>query len=163
MHPMLLIEAVLLLLLSGATVTTVQAASMKADVAQVANGSSEALLSRVSLLAVDRPNAVLNAPNDDLGVQLSIANPYFTDAHFAGNYLAGTGLRVNPIPFDGLIAAHASGHFKVGLQDQSMGLADQSMSYSYVNQPSAVPLSTAAWLFASALLGFVTVANRRKV
>ncbi|WP_430765366.1 EPS-associated small membrane protein EppA [Pseudomonas citronellolis] len=34
---------------------------------------------------------------------------------------------------------------------------------SYINQTSVVPTSTVAWLIASALIGFVAVANRRNV
>ncbi|WDY60195.1 EPS-associated small membrane protein EppA [Pseudomonas sp. PSKL.D1] len=34
---------------------------------------------------------------------------------------------------------------------------------SYMNQSSVVPLATAGWLFAFAVVGFVAVANRRKV
>ncbi|WP_418323295.1 EPS-associated small membrane protein EppA [Pseudomonas citronellolis] len=34
---------------------------------------------------------------------------------------------------------------------------------SYINQTAAVPATSVAWVFASALIGFVAVANRRKV
>ncbi|WEK28375.1 MAG: hypothetical protein P0Y58_15810 [Candidatus Pseudomonas phytovorans] len=34
---------------------------------------------------------------------------------------------------------------------------------SYVNQNSIIPVSTAGWLLAFAVVGFVLVANRRKV
>lgn len=34
---------------------------------------------------------------------------------------------------------------------------------SYVSQNSVIPLTTAGWLFAFAVVGFVAVANRRKI
>lgn len=79
----------------------------------------------------------------------------------ADEWVSFLGQWANATSFDGLIAALASGHFRVGLHVQGIGQAGQSDAY--VNQPSAVPLPAAAWLFASALFGFVVVANRRKV
>ncbi|MFK3722066.1 EPS-associated small membrane protein EppA [Pseudomonas fulva] len=34
---------------------------------------------------------------------------------------------------------------------------------SYINQTSIIPLATAGWFFAFAVVGFVAVANRRKI
>ena len=34
---------------------------------------------------------------------------------------------------------------------------------SYINQNSIIPVSTAGWLLAFAVVGFVLVANRRKI
>ena len=34
---------------------------------------------------------------------------------------------------------------------------------SYVNQNSVIPVATAGWFFAFAVIGFVAVANRRKI
>ncbi|AFK72498.1 hypothetical protein PRJ_2803 [Pseudomonas sp. XWY-1] len=34
---------------------------------------------------------------------------------------------------------------------------------SYINQNSIIPVSTAGWFFAFAVVGFVAVANRRKI
>jgi hypothetical protein len=164
MRSMLLIKTALLLLLGGMAATAVQAASLAPDAALVSNGASQGLLSRFSSLALARPRVALDAPSNDLGMPLAVANDYFESPHFAGfDYLVNSGRRVGPVPFDGLITALASSHFKVALQDQGTGLAGQSKSHSFVSQPSAVPLPAAVWLFASALLGFVTVANRRKV
>lgn len=71
------------------------------------------------------------------------------------------GLWANAATFDGLLTALASDDFRVGLHIQAIG--GQGVSGSYVNQLNPVPLPAAAWLFASALFGFVVVANRRKV
>jgi len=34
---------------------------------------------------------------------------------------------------------------------------------SYISQNSIIPVSTAGWFFAFAVVGFVAVANRRKI
>ncbi len=34
---------------------------------------------------------------------------------------------------------------------------------SYINQTSIIPVATAGWFFAFAVVGFVAVANRRKI
>lgn len=79
----------------------------------------------------------------------------------ADEWVSFLGLWTNAGSFDSLIAAFADGHFRVGLHVQAIGQAGRSDSY--VNQPSPVPLPAAAWLFASALFGFIVVASRRKV
>ena len=60
--------------------------------------------------------------------------------------------------FNGLIAALNSNTFRIGLHMQAIGQTGGSDSYV-----SAVPLPAAAWLFGSALFGFMMVSNRRKV
>ena len=34
---------------------------------------------------------------------------------------------------------------------------------SYINQTSVIPLATAGWLFGFAVIGFVAVANRKRI
>lgn len=79
----------------------------------------------------------------------------------SGELVDSLGLWANAANFNGLLAALASDDFRVGLHIQAIG--GQGVSDSYVNQLNPVPLPAAAWLFASALFGFVVVANRRKV
>lgn len=62
--------------------------------------------------------------------------------------------------FAALSSALASGNFRVGLHVRSIGTSDGSDAY--VNT-SVVPLPAAAWLFGSALIGFVGWSNRRRV
>lgn len=62
-----------------------------------------------------------------------------------------------------LLDALKSGNFMVGLHVQSIGSNGQSDSYVNKVEVSAVPLPAAAWLFGSALMGFVVVSNRRRV
>lgn len=79
----------------------------------------------------------------------------------SGEWVSFLGFWAGAANFDGLLAAIDNGNFRVGLHAQAIGLA--GASDSYVNQPSAVPLPAAAWLFASALFGFVVISNRRKL
>lgn len=64
--------------------------------------------------------------------------------------------------FSGLLTALDNGSFRVGLRVQSIDGAGPNDSDGFVNV-SAVPLPAAAWLFGSALFGFMMVSNRRKV
>ena len=67
----------------------------------------------------------------------------------------------NASSFNSLIAALANGQFRVGRHVQGTGLA--GTANSHINQRSAISLPAAAWLFSSALFGFIVFANRRKV
>ena len=79
----------------------------------------------------------------------------------ADEWIVFLGSWANAVNFDGLLVALASNDFRNGLYIQAAG--GQEVSAPYVNQLNPVPLPAAAWLFASALFGFVVVANRRKV
>jgi hypothetical protein len=78
-----------------------------------------------------------------------------------GEWVSFLGPCANASSFNGLIAALANGQFRVGRHVQGIGLA--GTANSYINQRSAIPLPAAAWLFSSALFGFIVFANRRKV
>lgn len=70
---------------------------------------------------------------------------------FVGTFAGGS-------DFNGLIAALNNNTFRIGLHVQAIGRTGGSDSYV-----STVPLPAAAWLFGSALFGFMMVSNRRKV
>lgn len=76
----------------------------------------------------------------------------------ASAYLQGSGA-ASPTETISLLNGLASATSIRSLQT----LGRQEASGSHAKQMDSVPLSVAAWLFASALLGFVVVANRRKV
>jgi hypothetical protein len=78
-----------------------------------------------------------------------------------GEWVSFFGLWAGSATFGGLMNALNSGDFRVGLHVQAIGTA--GTSDSYVNQLNPVPLPAAAWLFGSALVGFVMLSNRRKV
>lgn len=75
--------------------------------------------------------------------------------------VANVGATVNSSSCDGLMAQLANGKLTAysGAQSKVLSVGDDA----FTNQPNAVSLSAAAWLFSSALFGFVMVANRRKI
>ncbi|WCM53752.1 hypothetical protein OH720_12310 [Pseudomonas sp. WJP1] len=67
---------------------------------------------------------------------------------------------VNTSACDGLMTEVATQQFVIDpLHDKGM----TGESAFHVTQPNAVPVSAVVWLFSSALLGFIVVANRRKI
>ena len=152
--------SVLLLLLSAAFSCAVQAASMGPDSARL---SSTGLLTPFGPRLMERPSATLFMSDHGQGVPFTMRNIHFSSGGpiATGGGVVAAGQRGDAVAFDGLLSAFASGHIKVGLPGGSMALAGQSLPS--ISPPSAVPLPAAVWLFASALLGFVAVANRRKV
>ncbi|WP_166359480.1 VPLPA-CTERM sorting domain-containing protein [Pseudomonas akapageensis] len=77
-----------------------------------------------------------------------------------GEWFSFLGPWANASSFDGLIVALGNGQLGGGLHAKGTGMETTD---SYLNRSSAVPLPAVAWLLASALLGFIVVANRRKV
>lgn len=91
----------------------------------------------------------------------------------AGEYVTFWGLLNNGKSVQNVLDAISDGTFKVGINLSTLvtnynywGHATQTeIKTSYLNDNclTPVPLPAAAWLFGSALIGFVTVSNRRKV
>lgn len=77
----------------------------------------------------------------------------------ASEWVSFVGFWASGANFNSLLDAIASGGFRVGLHVISIG-GSGGTSDSYI---SAVPLPAAFWLFGSALIGFVTLSNRRKI
>jgi len=142
MHPTLFIEsALLLMLLNGATVSSAQAASLVYKSSCMRN-SGENLGPQLGMLIATK--GALNNGVNALGEW--------------GRFL---GPCANASSSNSLIAALANGQFRVGRHVQGIGLA--GTANSSINRRSAVSLPAAAWLFSSALFGFILFANRRKV
>lgn len=144
MRLMFVTQSALLLLLSGAF-SAAQAMSAGPDSARV---SSIGLLGQFSPHRIERPSAMLLSYSD-LGAPFSMGDIYpLSGPH---SYAAAV---------DGLLATLAGDQASAGLPREGGVLTGQS---SPASAPSAVPLPTTIWLFASAVLGFVAVARRRKV
>jgi hypothetical protein len=162
---------VLLLLLNGASVSCAQAAGSASESEQARNilhrsdlyaGVPFSFQSKPARLPSISAIGLLSTLSREHDVQSLKGGWLLRDELNAADEAVGA-LRfwAGAGSFDGLIAALAEGRFRVGLHAQGIGLAGQSVSY--INQPSPVPLPAAAWLFASALFGFIVVASRRKV
>lgn len=172
MRLVLLIKSTLLLLLfNGAAISCVQAASLAYEFVHPDSIAYRAdslggvpfgvQAASASLPGANATGFLADLPRDPNAQSIEggwlLRDGLNTADESAGllGFLAGAG------SFDGLIAALAEGRFRVGLHAQGIGLAGQSVAY--INQSSPVPLPAAAWLFASALFGFIVVASRRKV
>lgn len=77
-----------------------------------------------------------------------------------GEWVSFLGTLSSGIDLDRVLADLSSGSFRLGMHIQAIGTT--GASDSYVSVPS-VPLPAAAWLFGSALLGFVMTSSRRRV
>lgn len=83
--------------------------------------------------------------------------------NYASEWISFLGVWAGSPSFNDLLADIDNGGFRVGLHVQSIGTSGNSDSYLLTPPPPTVPLPAAAWLFGSALLGFITLSNRRKV
>jgi hypothetical protein len=165
MHTKLVITNVLLLmLLNVAAVSGTNATSLAYEISRIGNSCGDSVPQLGEALE-DHPSGALYAFGNVLGGPSSITDKYFDDAqpakHNSNNSQSGTGVSVNTLSCDGLMAALSNAPLTADLAIQDKGLAGEADSF--VNQSNAVPLPAAAWLFSSALLGFIMVANRRKI
>ncbi|MHC8362580.1 hypothetical protein ACYZUA_20230 [Pseudomonas sp. LS2P72] len=160
MRSTLVIKFVLLsVILNGAAVASAQATSL--DI----SGACEELGPQLCMALKEHTGGALLTFGKGLGLPSLITDIYVDDAHSAKvdsvtpHTDSGVDASVNSSSRDGLMAAVDNKKFKIdsSLQDKSL------VGVSEINQPNAVPLSAAAWLFSSALLGFIVVANRRKI
>jgi hypothetical protein len=146
-----------LLLLSAVFSSVVQASSIMPDASR---------LGYIGLLdqfasPLGRSSRFLFAPNSAFTTSLSADPTYFNSAQpVIGEEVFALGQRSSAAVFGRLLRVSAPGRFAANVAD---GGLDLGRSVSSVTPPGAVPLSAAIWLFASALLGFVAVANRRRL
>lgn len=160
MRSTLVIKFVLLsVILNGAAVASAQATSLAVSTA------CEEFGPQLCTALKEHTGGALLTFGKGFGLPSLITDIYVDDAHspkvnrVVHHADSGVDVSVNSTSHDGLMAAVDNKKFKIdsSLQDKSLvGVSD-------VNQPNAVPLSAAAWLFSSALLGFIVVANRRKI
>jgi hypothetical protein len=165
MRSTLVIKFVLFsVILSGAAVASAQATSLADEISRISN-TSEAPTPQLGTALEEHAGGASLAFGKGLGLPSLITDVYFDNAHSAKfnsvihHADSGVGVPVNSSSSDGLMAAVDNKQFKIDstVQDKSL------VEVSDINQPNAVPLPAAAWLFSSALFGFIVVANRRKI
>lgn len=175
----------LLLLLYGAVPFYAHGAGLAYEFSRVSSNSTEDFGRQLGMLITEQPERALLTFSNRLGVPSSIADIFIDDAHSALFssivFQADLGVRVSSesqaaqanLPGGNLIGFLASLSGDANAQSGEGGLATKGDQHvqaiglaaktdSYVGQSSPVPLPVAAWLFASALFGFILVANRRK-
>jgi len=147
-----------LLLLSAVFSSVVQASSIMPDASRL---GYIGLLDQFASPQLGRSSRFLFAPNSAFTTSLSADPTYFNSAQpVIGEEVFALGQRSSAAVFGRLLRVSAPGRFAANVAD---GGLDLGHSLSSVTPPGAVPLSAAIWLFASALLGFVAVANRRRL
>ncbi len=149
-----------LVLLIGGAVSNSQAASFINDYNRMSN-SCDALKEQLgTVLEEPSGNEILSLGNG-LGVPALLTDIYFDgvqSAQFSSvPHLPGSTESVNISSSDGLMASVSKDHAIVELSGQETGVTSISI------QPKAVPFAAVAWLFSSALFGFVVMTNRRKI
>jgi len=161
MRTTVVIKAVLaLVILNGGIVCNAQAANFINDYNSMKN-SCDALKAQLGTIPDDSSASEVLALGNGLGVPALLTDIYFDGVQSArfSSITAHTGTTesVNVSSGDGLMASVSNDHAIVDLNEHETGLTSLS------SPPKAVPFSAVAWLFSSALLGFVVMANRRKV
>jgi hypothetical protein len=161
MRPTVVIKAFLAVaLLHGGTVFAAQAASFIKDYNSMSN-SCEVLKAQLGNILDESSAGEILAFGNGLGVPALLTDIYFDgvqSSRFGSvSRYAGSSESVNVSTSDGLMTSVSNEHPLVGMNGHETGLTDAS------SQPKAVPFSAVAWLFSSALFGFVVMANRRKV
>ncbi|MVV48685.1 hypothetical protein EJA72_10590 [Pseudomonas sp. PB120] len=165
MHTKLVIKNVLMLmLLNGAAISGAHATTLTNEISRIGSTCVDAA-PQLGAALEEHPSGALYAFGNVLGVPSSITDKYFDDGQAtksnSNNNQTATGASVNSLSCDGLMAALSNAPLVVDLSNEDKGLA--SGADALISQSKAVPLPAAAWLFSSALLGFIVVANRRKV
>ncbi|MDI3271766.1 hypothetical protein ACYZT3_17065 [Pseudomonas sp. MDT1-16] len=156
MRPTLVIKFVLFsVILNGTAVASVQATSLPNEINRISK-ACEGVGSQLGKALEEHPSGAPLTVGSGLRLASSIAAILDEDQpNSMMDAGSGAGSTVNTFSCDGLMAAVTSDP----LVDKELA----GGSDSYINQPNAVPLQAAAWLFSSALFGFIVVANRRKV
>ncbi|MHC8367375.1 hypothetical protein ACYZT9_16345 [Pseudomonas sp. ZT5P21] len=160
-----LVRYVLFLMFSqGAAFSSAQASSLAYEISRIGSSCEEAR-SQHGKASEDQGGAP-STVGSSAGSSASIDERYLqnTPAAQLGNLIqsaSGAVAAVNTSACDGLMAEVTIDNSVVDPDAQNKVLG--AVTNTDAHQPIAVPLSAAAWLFSSALLGFIVVANRRKV
>ncbi|MET0946891.1 MAG: hypothetical protein ABWY17_00370 [Pseudomonas sp.] len=165
MRSSLVLKSVLFcVLFNGAAIANANASHLAHEISRIAD-SCAAAGPKTGMAAEAQTGAPSTAANG-LGATASIGDVDSADT--AKNPLNGliesavkVGATVNSSACDGLMAQLVNDKFSAELDAQATVLSGGADAFT--DQSNAVPLSAAAWLFSSALFGFVMVANRRKV
>jgi len=165
MRSSLVLKSVLFcVLFNGAAIATAQASHLAREINRIGN-ACEANVPKVGMTTAEQggaPSTVANAPGETAAVgDISFADTAKNQLNSLIESAAKVGATVNSSSCDGLMAQVAIDTLTADSGVQSKVLSDEDDVLAH--QPNAVPLSAAAWLFSSALFGFVMVANRRKV
>lgn len=163
MRSTVFIRSVLALtLLNGAVVFNAQASSLANEFNRISNTceDSSAQLAKTSEKSA---GGASSSVGKDLNTPSSVTDSAGTGEINGVNYRSNSAqaTTVNSSSCDGLMAVLSANTSKAAPTTQAIDPA--GLAVAYISQSNAVPLPAAAWLFSSALFGFIVVANRRKI
>ncbi|QVW25521.1 hypothetical protein KJF94_08125 [Pseudomonas hormoni] len=165
MRSSLVIKSVLFcVLFNGAAIANAHATNLAHEINRIADSctGSGPKTGKVVEVQAGAPSAVASGHDAPVSVSdISSVDAAKDQLNSLINSVAKVGATVNSSSCDGLMAQLNTDKFSADLEEQTKVLSGGADAFT--NQPNAVPLSAAAWLFSSALFGFVMVANRRKV
>lgn len=165
MRKSLVIKSVLLsVLFNGAAILSAQASDLTYEISRI--GTSCAENAPKTGMPVEEQTSAPITFGSGHGVPSLLSAIYFYNAPAAQltNLFTSASdpvTSVNSSACDGLMAELPNDKLVADVSAQGKGLSAQTNAYG--TQQNAMSLPAAAWLFSSALLGFVVVANRRKV
>lgn len=149
---------VLFATLNGVAVSTAQATNLPNEISRLSNACEGARAQAALASTEGSTAATANLANGDGGSSPDIKSVQLASSNSGSKSAANAS--VNTSACDGLMTKVATQPFVItSVQDK--GLTGDSAFHD--TQPNAVPVSAVVWLFSSALLGFIVVANRRKI
>jgi hypothetical protein len=149
---------VLFATLNGVAISSAQAANLPYEISRISSACESARVQANVASTEAGVAAKVNLGNAHSGSSLDAKSAQLTSTNIGSE--SGTTASVNTSACDGLMTEVAKEQFMIDpVQDK--GLTGDSTFH--VSQPNAVPVSAVVWLFSSALLGFIVVANRRKI
>jgi hypothetical protein len=149
---------VLFATLNGVAASIAHAANLPNEISRISSACDGARAQ-----AAVASTGAATAATASLGTGLGGSSPDTQSAQLASadsGSKSGASASVNTSACDGLMTKVATQAFAIDpVQDK--GLTGESAFHD--TQPNALPVSAVVWLFSSALLGFIVVANRRKI
>lgn len=149
---------VLFATLNGVAVATAQAANLPYEISRISSACEGARTQAAVASTEAATVASTNLGTAHGGSSLDAKSAKISNADNGSK--SGVNASVNSSACDGLMTEVAKQPFAIN-SVQDKGLAGDSAFHD--TQPNAVPVSAVVWLFSSALLGFIVVANRRKI
>ncbi|MFJ2690356.1 hypothetical protein [Pseudomonas sp. NPDC087336] len=149
---------VLFATLNGVAVTTAQAANLPYEISRISSACEGARAQAAVASTEGATAASASLGENHSGSSLTAKSTTISNTDTGSK--SGTNASVNTSACDGLMTEVAKQQFVID-PVQNKGLTGDSAFHD--TQPNAVPVSAVVWLFSSALLGFIVVANRRKI
>jgi hypothetical protein len=149
---------VLFATLNGVAVSTAQATNLPNEISRI-SGACEGARAQAGVASTgSAAAATANLGNDHSGSSPDTQSAQLATSDTGSK--SGASASVNTSACDGLMTKVAAQPFVIDpVQDK--GLTGETAFHD--TQANAVPVSAVVWLFSSALLGFIVVANRRKI